>query len=394
MRNITTFSLPVCSAALVPAALILAALTQSCRHDEMVIPSESESVGSGQKSLSLAGMYILNEGNMGSNKCTLDFYDFNNAIYTRNLYAERNPGVVMELGDVGNDIAVYGSRLYIVVNCSNKVEVLNAYSGIRIGQIDIPTCRYLAFEGRNAYVSSYVGPVQIDPSAPLGEVYRVDTLSLAVTGRATVGYQPEEMAVSDGFLYVANSGGYRPPEYDNRVSAIRLSDFTVTGHTAVAANLHRLRRDSHGRIWVTSRGNYSDTPSRIHLLEKDPDATAPGLLRLSATFDTPCTNLAIHGDMLYFFASPDHPGLDSPRYGIIDLTDCSITDRSWITDGTEADISVPYGLAVNPENGDIYITDAKNYVSSGTLHCYSSYGVRRWSVRTGDIPSAITFLPK
>ena len=58
---------------------------------------------------------------MGSNKCTLDFLDLTKAQYHRNIYSEMNPETVKELGDVGNDIKVYGSRLWMVINCSNKV---------------------------------------------------------------------------------------------------------------------------------------------------------------------------------------------------------------------------------------------------------------------------------
>ena len=65
---------------------------------------------------------------------------------------------------------------------------------------------------------------------------------------------------------------------------------------------------------------------------------------------------------------------------------------SLITDGTEQNIKIPYGIQVNPYNGDIYITDAKNYVSSGQLHCYSREGKRKWSVRTGDIPAHMCFV--
>ena len=90
---------------------------------------------------------------MGSNKCTLDFVDFDNGYYVRNLYAEKNPNVVKELGDVGNDVQIYGSKMYAVINCSHKVEVLDARSCQRLGQVDIPNCRYIAFDKGFAYVS-------------------------------------------------------------------------------------------------------------------------------------------------------------------------------------------------------------------------------------------------
>ena len=114
----------------------------------------------------IRGFYLVNEGNMGSNKCTIDYMDYFTGLYSRNIYAERNPNVIKELGDVGNDIGIYGSKLYVVVNCSHKVEVMDAHTGIRIGQVDIPNCRYVRFYRGSAYVSSYVGPVRIDPDAP------------------------------------------------------------------------------------------------------------------------------------------------------------------------------------------------------------------------------------
>jgi len=175
--------------------LLLAAT--SCREDELVVPTEYDIVGDEAPGSSVRGFYLVNEGNMGSNKCTLDYYDYMTGLYARNFYAERNPSVIKELGDVGNDIGIYGSKLYVVVNCSHKVEVMDAHSGIRIGQIDIPNCRYVRFHRGKAYVSSYVGPVMIDPNAPKGAVYEVYTTSLAVTRKVTVGYQPEEMEIVD-----------------------------------------------------------------------------------------------------------------------------------------------------------------------------------------------------
>jgi len=43
---------------------------------------------------------------------------------------------------------------------------------------------------------------------------------------------------------------------------------------------------------------------------------------------------------------------------------------------------------------DIYVTDAKNYVSSGTLYCYDQDGFQKWGVRTGDIPAHMVFVNK
>ena len=95
----------------------------ACRTIEPVIPSDPSVVGGGDAG-DIYGFFLLNEGNMGTNKCTLDFYDYATGIYSKNIFPERNPEVVQELGDVGNDLQIYGGRLYAVVNCSNLVEVM------------------------------------------------------------------------------------------------------------------------------------------------------------------------------------------------------------------------------------------------------------------------------
>ena len=374
--------------------LPLLSVTTGCREDELVVPTEYDIIADQPaEDTRIRGFYLVNEGNMGSNKCTLDYYDYFTGLYARNIYAERNPEVVKELGDVGNDIGIYGSKLYVTVNCSHKVEVMDARTGRRLGQIDIPNCRYVRFHRGRAYVSSYVGPVLIDADAPKGAVYEVDTASLAVTRRVTVGYQPDEMEVVDDYMYVANSGGYRAPNYDNTVSVIQMVDFKQVQQIPVGINLHRLKKDRYNKLWVTSRGDYQKRPSRLYVLEKQ---RGYNRMAVTDTIDVACSDMAIHGDSLYYYATEwnNFTASNTVSYGIIDTRTKKVVSRNFITDGTEREMTIPYGIAVHPETGDIFVTDAKNYVSSGTLYCFDSKGRKKWSVRTGDIPAHITFLPR
>lgn len=370
-------------------------LLSSCREDEVVVPTEYDvlpvelSDGTG-----VVGMYLLNEGNMGSNKCTLDYLDYIQGYYVRNLYAERNPHVVKELGDVGNDIQVYGSKLYVVVNCSNKVEVLDAATGIRLGQVDIPNCRYVRFYRGHAYVTSYVGPVQLNnPDAVQGAVYKVDTLTLKTVARCTVGYQPDELEVLGQYLYVANSGGYMAPDYDYTVSVIELESFRQVEKIPVGINLHRIKADNGGKLWVTSRGDYNTIHSNLYVLEKKQGRNE---MEVTDTLDIPCSNFCISGDSLYYYSTEwnNYTQSNTITYGIVNTRTKQKVSDSFINDGTETEITIPYGIAIHPETGDIFVTDAKNYVSSGVLHCYSKGGNKKWSVRTGDIPAHICFIVK
>ena len=374
---------------------LLCVLATGCREDEVVVPTEYDilpvSVAPGGK---IIGMYLVNEGNMGSNKCTLDYLDYVQGYYVRNLYAERNPHVIKELGDVGNDIQVYGSKLYVVVNCSNKVEVLNAYTGVRIGQINIPNCRYIRFHRGYAYVSSYVGPVQLNnPDAVRGAVYKVDTVSLKPVAKCTVGFQPDELEVLGQYIYVANSGGYMAPAYDNTVSVIEIEGFKQVEKIPVGINLHRIKADGYGKLWVTSRGDYNKIHSNLYVLQKKKGRNE---MEVTDTLDIPCSNFCISGDSLYYYSTEwnNFTQSNTITYGIVNTKTKKKVSDAFITDGTEKDITIPYGIKVHPETGEIYVTDAKNYVSSGVLHCYTHDGRHKWSVRTGDIPAHLCFIRK
>lgn len=365
----------------------------ACREIELVVPTEYELLPGVpiDPDARPSGMYLLNEANMGSNKSSIDYVDFRNAYYVRNIYAERNPEVVKELGDVGNDIQIYGNKLYAVINCSHKVEVMDVRTCKRIGQVDIPNCRYIRFAKGKAYVSAYVGPVAIDPNAQLGAVYEVDTASLAVTRKVTVGYQPDELEVLGEYLYVANSGGYRAPDYDSTVSVVEIYGMKQIQKIPVGINLHRIRKDRYGKLWVTSRGDYNTIPSRLYVLDRK-DKNSKEMV-VKDTLDIPCSEMYIQGDSLYFYSVEWNKQTErnTVTYGIIDVRTGQLVTDHFITDGTEQDIVIPYGICVHPTTGDIYVTDAKNYVSSGVLHCYDRHGKKKWSVRTGDIPAHMAF---
>lgn len=359
----------------------------SCRHDVVVFPPEVVEVGEKMDN-EVRGFYLLNEGNMGSNKATLDYYDFPSATYTRNNYAFANPNVPKELGDVGNDLAIYGSKLYAVINVSNKVEVMSAATGVRLGQVDIPNCRYLCFHDRYAYVTSYAGPVIVDPEyKQIGYVAKIDTATLQVVDTCHVGFQPDGLAIVGNKLYVANSGGYLVPNYENTLSVIDLTTFEHTARIPVAINLHRVCADNHGGLWVSSRGDYMTVPSRLYYVD-----TALGAMTDSV--DIAVSDMCLMGDSLYVIGSSfsylTHQ--NETNYGIVNTRTHELVTQHFITDGTEEDIVMPYGIAVHPLTHHIYVTDATNYFTPGYLHCYSPEGIHLWSVRAGDIPAHFAFI--
>lgn len=376
--------------------LLLLLALQSCRHDVIVWPSEEEEAGEARTD-SICGFYLLNEGNMGSNKSTLDFYDYATGIYTRNIYGNANPTVVKELGDVGNDLHIYGSRMWAVVNCSNKIEVMEARTARRLGQVVLANCRYLCFHEGYAYVTSYAGPVHINPNyEQKGIVVKVDTATLEKVDTCVVGFQPDQLAIVGGRIYVANSGGYMFPNYENTVSVIDLATFREVSRIPVAVNLHRVVADCRGQLWVTSRGDYYGNPSALFCIS-DLDST-PKVQRVQTSEgqDLVVENMTLCGDSLYLVGSEYSFSQMQQvcNYAIVDARTRQVCTTNFVTDGTDASIMEPYGLAVNPLTREVLVGDARTHVNPGTLFCFSPEGRLLWKVRTGDIPAHFAFLWK
>ena len=372
-------------------------LLSACRQDVMIVPMEKSDPGGKTQQGDIIGMYLLNEGNMGSNKSSLDYLDLSDstAHYYRNIYSQRNPSTVMSLGDVGNDCKIYGSRLWLVINCSNKVEVARADSAIRIGKVNIPNCRYVTFNDRYAYVSSYVGTVYASSNSPLGSVYKVDTLTLQKVDSCSVGYQPEEMAIIGNQLYVANSGGYQGMTgqgYESTVSVIDMATMQETSKVEVAPNLHHLKADKYNQLWVTARGDYMSEASSIWWLAPDEN----GQMKVGGHIDQAVSDLCIVGDSLYFYGSQwsEVSMSNTITYGIINVKTHQVVSTSLSSAPEISKIRMPYGIIVNPVHRDFYLMDAKNYVSSGELLHFLPDGTFDWKVSTGDIPAHAAFLFK
>lgn len=373
--------------------IIVAVSVIGCRGDVEMHLSETIELGYPREVTDAVGFYLLNEGNMGSNKSTLDYMDFSTGNYKRNIYAEVNPMVPKELGDVGNDLQIYGNKLYAVINCSNKIEVMEARTAKRIGQIDIPNCRYIRFLGKYAYVTSYAGPVEVNPNyTQKGFVAKIDTATLQEVDRCIVGFQPDELAIVNGKIYVTNSGGYMGAGnlkiYERTVSVIDLNTFKEEKRIDVDYNLHRIRADQRGNLWVGSRGDYKGHPSRLYFIDRKQQ-------RVTDTIPTGVSNMYLSGDSLYVYSVEwSHiTNTNEITYAIVNTLTRKIESRNFISDGTDKLIKIPYGILVEPKTKDIYVTDAGNYVSPGLLYCFDKDGKKKWSVRTGDIPAHFALLP-
>lgn len=311
------------------------------------------------------GMAVLCEGLFQQNNSSISWVDFADGNSNNQLFVN-STGV--QLGDTGNDMKRYGSKIYIVVNVSSTVEVVSAKDFSHIKQISMlnggtaKQPRSIAFYGSNAYVTCFDGFVDV-----------IDTASLTVTQRIPVGANPEGLAVSGTNLYVANSGGLNFPNVDTTVSVVDLTSHSEITRINVGPNPGAVVADGSGDVYVVVRGDYGAIPSRLKRI----DASANTLVE-SYNFDV--TGMSLNGSTLYVY--------DAATVQSIDTNTDQVVNSNVLDLGS---VTTMYGLKVHPSTGAFYVSDAMNYTNSGKLHQYSSNGVFTQTFSVGLNPSKIIF---
>ena len=320
-------------------------------------------------------LYILSEGLFNFNNSTLASYDLNSKTLVNDFFLSANK---RGLGDTANDLGIYGSKMYVVVNVSSQVEVLDVKTGRSLAQIAMINekgvarePRYVEFYGGKAYVCSFDGTLA-----------KIDTTSLKIEAFVQCGKNPDGLCVANNKIYVSNSGGLNFPNYDNTVSVIDIDTFTEKKKITVASNPGKIHADSGGDVYVVTRGDYDSIPYRLLRINSTSD-------RLEETFNNiQSLNFNIHNDTAYIY----NFDFKTQRCWI-KVFDCKtekIISENFITDGTE--ISTPYGVDINPFNGDVYLTDAKNYTVWGDVLCFNRHGKLKFRINDiGLNPNKVVF---
>ena len=147
------------------------------------------------------GAYVVNSGNMYNKiESSLTAIDYASSTATQKVFKAANG---RSLGNTANDGIVYGNKIYLAVDQSNTIEVIDKKTKQSIKQIKTTDLlgnaegaepRHISADGGKVYFTTYGGYVAA-----------VDTTSFALQKKWKVGSYPEGLVIAHGNIYVANS---------------------------------------------------------------------------------------------------------------------------------------------------------------------------------------------
>lgn len=305
------------------------------------------------------GVLILNEGNFGTDNSTISFLSDDFTVFQSDAYASVNNEAV---GNTGQSIGFYENFAFVVVNGSNKIEVLNRYTLEKITTINtgLSNPRYIDFVNGKGYVTNWG-----DASVATDDFVAVLNLSTyTVESTISVNEGPEKIIEENDKLYIAHKGGYG---YGNTISVINPITNSVESSILVA-DVPTAIEEGNGYIYVLCSGKASwtgdETIAKLIRIDTSDNSTVD-FIEFNATQHP--SNMAIENEIVYYT-------LNSVVYKANLNASTGIEGTIVVDLASNQGSSYEYAYGFAVKNNKIWVGDAKDFNSNGMVYVYSIDG--------------------
>lgn len=338
------------------------------------------------------GAYVVNSGNMYNKiESSLTAIDYASSTATQKVFKAANG---RSLGNTANDGIVYGNKIYLAVDQSNTIEVIDKKTKQSIKQIKTTDLlgkaegaepRHIIADGGKVYFTTYGGYVAA-----------VDTTSFVLQKKWQVGSYPEGLVIGNGNLYVANSnygaGG-------GNISCINLSNDKVETKNIEGVNNPTSIYYAFNVLYVLDNPVYGPAPDyattgenalrAVSFAEGKSQKVADGNYAVCVT---PSATTRMNVVRPYFFV------LNAPYGGTPSVSGfvAGSTQPQALT-LSEKPVS-PCGIFVDPLNGHIFVLSYKmgdkgtpDYNGNGYVVEYDRAGQKQHEYETGVGSCAMFF---
>ncbi len=318
----------------------------------------------------LKGILIANEGSFSAANASLSYFDSDSGKIYNNIFNSVNG---IDLGSVANSITIYDTLAFLVVNNSDKIEVISVNSFMQIATINLPS----GSSPRNLVVEN-------DSKGYVTNLYTnncsiIDLNSFSVNGTIPTGTNPEGLVVANSKLYIANSGFGA----GNTISVISTSTDQLIDSISVGDNPISITKDKIGNVYVLCSGSYGDW--------SDPnDDTPGGVWKINSIDDSIIDSLIVQSHPRRLCLTENKHGyfINDGAIAEFDCKQMQIVDSSLIAGNF-------YGLNYDEVSQKIYALDPKDYFSqNGEMIIFDKSGMEEARYEVGLIPGTLAFYSK
>ncbi len=307
------------------------------------------------------GVFIINEGNYNRGNASLGYIDLmNNKEYFEIFNKSNN----RQLGDVFQSISLINDHLFLVINNSGKIEIINPNSvevETTITGLGSPR-KILDISQNKALVSDLYS----------NKIALIDLENYAVENYIDVSGWTEDIIKSGEKIFISNMD-------NNIVYSIDIETLMITDSIATFPVPNSMVEDINGNIWVLCSGSTGKSlPGGLIGFDPITNNTIKSI-EFPGHFP-PASKLNINagGDSLYFISE------DIWR---ISINDSNLPENPFY----RANGRNFYGLGISPHDGKVFISDAVDFVQKGKAIIINNNGETIAEYNTGIIPGGFFF---
>lgn len=310
---------------------------------------------------SSSSVLIINEGLYGFGNGSIAIYNDSSNQISQNVFQQNNG---IPLGDVVQSAYQFNNKAYIVVNNSNKIEVADIKNFKSLATITgFTSPRYfLPINNNKAYVTDlYSNSIQI-----------VNLNSNTISGSITVNGWTEQLLLHNDTVYVCDMT-------NNNLLLFNAQTDVFIDSIKVGRQPNSIIKDENDKLWLLCDGGINET--NPELIKFNPQTRQIEASFIFQSISESPSELKINGEKnkLYFINSNVYT---------MGINSSTLPSTSFITSNNNN----YYGLGVNPNKEEIYISDAIDFVQNGVIFRYSSSGSLIHQFNSGSIPGDFLFI--
>jgi hypothetical protein len=313
------------------------------------------------------GVYVINQGNFGFGNAEISFYNPATQQIADSLFKKVNNYM---LGDVAQSMFIRDSLGFIVVNYSQKIEVVKIPSFQHVITITIPNASpryFLPVNDSVAYVSELYK----------GEIHVVNYLTGALLTNITGVAQWTEHMILTGNTVVVEEQNFNDSTVGSLAVLNTQNNSFVQRFSYAGGNVQDIVKDNQNHIWLAmDEDSAANIPASLYCLNSD--MSIHKRLQFAMGHHPWFLSVDGSGSRLYYF--------DTDIYSLSVNSDSVPATPFAAGNGRNF-----YALGVDPANGDVYAGDALDYVQPSNIYRYSQTGSLIQSFRAGVITGNFTF---
>ena len=321
----------------------------SCKKDEnLTVETEN-----------YKGIFVVNEGGFAKSNGSIGLYKPGTKTYF-DAFKKANG---LPLGDIVQSMSLIGSNYYIVVNNSNKIEVVSQSEFKSVATILTPSPRYvLSVSSSKSYISNFYN----------NSIKVLNLTTKSITKSIEIYHNSDQMALMNKKVFITT--------FDNKLMVLNSANDSLVDSISTASGLSKIVNVGTSKLAVLCAGVVDWNNGSV--IENGKIQIINDSNKVESSF---ALSSGSYGGSMVYSSSTGYIYFSLGNNMIYKMSLSGVVSEFKTLDAGRN----VYGLTYNAANSSLYVTDAGDFNSAGKVIVYDLSGNKTLEFDGGIAPNAV-----